>query len=153
MVAPPPRPTPGGVPLRNAEGSSWPARQRRPGRGGPNVPRGGLTRGGAGFLRPALARAAQGFQLLKKKADALTLRFRQILKQILTAKQQMGEKFKDSFFAMAQARYTAGDHLRHSIVDSVAQATVRVQSKTDNIAGVKVRPPPPAPRAPAAARD
>ena len=65
----------------------------------------------------------------------------------------MGEKFKDSFFAMAQARYTAGDHLRHSIVDSVAQATVRVQSKTDNIAGVKVRPPPPAPRAPAAARD
>ena len=151
MVAPPPRTTPGGVPLRNAEGRSWPA--RRPGRGGPDVPRGGLTRGGAAFLRPARARAAQGFQLLKKKADALTLRFRQILKQILTAKQQMGEKFKESFFAMAQARYTAGDHLRHSIVDSVAQATVRVQSKADNIAGVKVRPPPPAPRAPAAARD
>lgn len=43
-----------------------------------------------------------GHSLLKKKADALNMRFRQILKKIVDTKEEMGKVMKASFFSLAQ---------------------------------------------------
>lgn len=77
-------------------------------------------------------------QLLKKKADALTMRYRQILKDILEAKQNLGQTMKASFFAYTEAQYTAGENVKHTIADNVETATVKIRSELDNVAGVKI---------------
>jgi V-type H+-transporting ATPase subunit D len=88
-------------------------------------------------MKARLQGATKGHALLKKKADALSMRFRQILKKIVQAKEEMGILLKSSFFSLAQARYTAGD-FHHTVYDSVDQASVRVQLSQDNVAGVKL---------------
>lgn len=59
------------------------------------------------------------------QADALTVKYRQILKRILAAKIKMGEIIKDSSFAMVQAKYVAGDGVKHTIFDAVETAAVK----------------------------
>ena len=88
-------------------------------------------------MKARLLGATKGHALLKKKADALTLRFRQILRKIVQAKEKMGSIMRDSFFSLAQAKYAAGD-FRHTLMDSVDQATVRVATHEENVAGVKL---------------
>lgn len=128
-------------------------------------------------MKARLQGATKGHALLKKKADALTMRFRSILKQIVQAKEGMGSLMKSSFFSLAQARYAAGD-FRHTVMDGIdqvciclpltanfftstayhtytktcsivksssyfllkkmLQATIRVKTSEDNVAGVKL---------------
>jgi len=88
-------------------------------------------------MKARLLGATKGHALLKKKADALNLRFRQILKKIVQAKEEMGTLMKSSFFSLAQARYATGD-FHHTLLDSVDQASVRVKTCQDNVAGVKL---------------
>lgn len=71
-------------------------------------------------MKARLQGATKGHALLKKKADALNMRFRQILKKIVQAKEQMGDLMKASFFSLAQARYATGD-FRHTVLDGVDQ--------------------------------
>lgn len=71
-------------------------------------------------MKARLVGATKGHALLKKKADALSLRFRMILKNIVNAKEEMGKLMKESFFALAQAKYVAGE-FRHTLLDSVDQ--------------------------------
>jgi len=89
------------------------------------------------IMKARLTGATKGHALLKKKADALNMRFRQILKKIVQAKEEMGSLMKNSFFSLAQARYATGD-FRHTLLDSVDQASVRVKMCEDNVAGVKL---------------
>jgi len=89
-------------------------------------------------IKLRLIGANKGHGLLKKKADALTLRFRQLLKEILDCKTQMGETMKASYFALTEVKYAAGDGVRHTVRDSVGKASVKVTSQTDNVAGVKI---------------
>ena len=89
-------------------------------------------------IKNRLGGAKKGHQLLKKKADALNMRFRQILKKILDTKEEMGKSLRESNFTLTEAKYTAGDNIKHTIVDSVKEAQVRVAARQDNVAGVKV---------------
>jgi len=89
-------------------------------------------------IKVRLLAATKGHALLKKKADALTVRFRAILKEIIEAKQTMGESLRDSFFSLIEAKYAAGDKMKHTILDNVSQANVRVTAHTENVAGVKI---------------
>lgn len=89
-------------------------------------------------IKTRLAAAKKGHQLLKKKADALTMRYRQILKKILAAKQQMGDTMKTSAFSLTEAKYAAGDGIKHTVFDQVEAANVRVSAALDNVAGVKI---------------
>jgi len=89
-------------------------------------------------IKNRLGGAKKGHQLLKKKADALSMRFRQILKKIMDTKEKMGVSLRESNFALTEAKYTAGDSVKHTIVDSVKEASVRVAAREDNVAGVKV---------------
>lgn len=88
-------------------------------------------------MKARLQGATKGHALLKKKADALNMRFRQILKRIVQTKEEMGSLMKNSFFTLVQARYATGD-FSHTLLDSVDQASVRVHTTQDNVAGVKL---------------
>lgn len=45
---------------------------------------------------------------------------------------------KDSFFAYTNAVYAAGEGIKHTILDNVETANVRVSGGLDNVAGVKI---------------
>ena len=63
--------------------------------------------------------------------------FRSVLKKILQSKLQMGGAMRGAAFALAQAKYSAGD-FRATVQDNVGAASCRVRSATDNVAGVKI---------------
>jgi V-type H+-transporting ATPase subunit D len=81
--------------------------------------------------------AKKGFDLLKSKADALKVRFRDICKVIYATKQGMAELASESFFSLTQAEYAAGAFRSKVLVNNMS-ASVRVTSRTDNVAGVKL---------------
>lgn len=55
----------------------------------------------------------------------------------------MGKAFKDGNFALAEVKYAAGD-IKQSIIENVGLAQKKVETRVDNIAGVKVGLPSPA---------
>ncbi|KAK9837412.1 hypothetical protein WJX81_000614 [Elliptochloris bilobata] len=89
------------------------------------------------MMKARLTGAVKGHALLKKKADALTLRFRQILKKIVQTKQEMGKTMRAGAFALTEAKYAAGEFAT-TVLDSVESASVRVNAQQDNVAGVKI---------------
>ena len=81
--------------------------------------------------------ANKGYDLLKKKADALKVRFRDIAKEIHAAKGGMSESCAGAFFSLTAAQYAAGD-FKHSVLEGNFTARLRVHGHTDNVAGVKI---------------
>ena len=59
---------------------------------------------------------------------------RQILKKIVQTKKDMGKNMRQSAFALTEAHYAAGD-FKHTVLDSVEQASVKVHAQQDNVAG------------------
>lgn len=91
-----------------------------------------------GVMKARLVGATRGHALLKKKSDALTVQFRQILKNIVSTKESMGEVMKNSSFALTEAKYVAGDNIRHVVLENVRSASLKVRSRQENVAGVKL---------------
>ena len=92
-------------------------------------------------MKSRLTGAKKGHGVLKKKADALTMKFRQILKKIVDTKEQMGLEMQTASFALTEAVYVAGEQVKYTIQESVdarTSAKVRVKAGVDNIAGVKI---------------
>ncbi|KAJ1446595.1 ATPase, V1 complex, subunit D [Pelagophyceae sp. CCMP2097] len=83
------------------------------------------------------AGAKTGFDLLKKKADALKARFRDIAKEIYKQKGTMSECCSTAYFSLTAAQYAAGD-FKNKVLEDNFVASVRVTGQTDNIAGVKI---------------
>ena len=83
------------------------------------------------------AGASKGHQLLKKKADALKARFRDIAKEIYKTKGTMSESCSTAYFSLTAAQYAAGD-FKTKVLEGNFVASVRVTGQTDNIAGVKI---------------
>ena len=80
--------------------------------------------------------AKKGYDLLKKKADALKKAFRGILNNIVETKKRMGREFNESLMALAEANFAAGDFSK-SVYDSVKTRTnVRLNVASENVAGV-----------------
>lgn len=86
-------------------------------------------------MKLRLKGAQKGHSLLKKKADALTLRFRMILRKIIETKTLMGEVMKNAFYSLAEAKFAMGD-FSHMVLQNVTKAQIKVKSKKDNVAGV-----------------
>lgn len=86
-------------------------------------------------MKDRLKGAQKGHSLLKKKADALTMRFRQILKKIIETKEKMGEIMKESSFSLAEAKFACGD-FNELVLQNVTKAQIKVRTKKDNVAGV-----------------
>jgi V-type H+-transporting ATPase subunit D len=69
--------------------------------------------------------AKKGYELLKKKSDALKKKFREILEAIVNAKIAMGFGFKKAHLGLASAYFAAGDFSRN-VVDGVKNPSVRL---------------------------
>ncbi|KAF3576673.1 hypothetical protein DY000_02032306 [Brassica cretica] len=91
-----------------------------------------------GVMKARLVGATRGHALLKKKSDALTVQFRALLKKIVTAKESMGDMMKTSSFALTEVKYVAGENVKHVVLENVKEATLKVRSRQENIAGVKL---------------
>eukprot|EP00668_Euglena_longa_P001927 GGOE01002251.1.p1 GENE.GGOE01002251.1~~GGOE01002251.1.p1 ORF type:complete len:267 (+),score=106.06 GGOE01002251.1:31-801(+) len=81
--------------------------------------------------------ASKGHSLLKKKADALIIRFRKILRELKDVKELMIQEMKKASFSLAQAKFVAGD-ISMSVVESVKNAAVKAKIRHDNVAGVRL---------------
>jgi V-type H+-transporting ATPase subunit D len=82
--------------------------------------------------------AKKGYELLKKKSDALKKAFRATLGRIVETKVRMGIEFKDASLALASAYFAAGDFSRN-VIENVKKSTlVRLDERQDNVAGVKL---------------
>ncbi|KAL3754775.1 hypothetical protein ACJRO7_001955 [Eucalyptus globulus] len=91
-----------------------------------------------GIMKARLVGATRGHALLKKKSDALTVQFRQILKKIVSTKESMGDIMKASSFALTEAKYVAGENVKHVVLENVQNASLKVRSRQENVAGVKL---------------
>merc|ERR1712142_410080 len=79
-----------------------------------------------------------GHRLLKKKADALQLKFRSILKKIIDTKQVMGEIMKEASFSLAEAKFAGGGDFNQAVLQNVNKAQIKIKTKNDNVAGVNL---------------
>ncbi|XP_059482570.1 V-type proton ATPase subunit D 1 [Neocloeon triangulifer] len=93
------------------------------------------SRGAQMLMKARLKGAQKGHSLLKKKADALQMRFRMILSKIIETKTLMGEVMKEAAFSLAEAKFTTGD-FNQNILQNVDKAKFKIRTKKDNVAGV-----------------
>ncbi|XP_055695719.1 V-type proton ATPase subunit D 1 [Lutzomyia longipalpis] len=93
------------------------------------------SRGAQMIMKGRLAGAQKGHGLLKKKADALQMRFRQILGKIIETKTLMGEVMKEAAFSLAEAKFATGD-FNQVVLQNVTKAQIKIRTKKDNVAGV-----------------
>ncbi|KQJ95222.1 V-type proton ATPase subunit D [Brachypodium distachyon] len=91
-----------------------------------------------GMVQARLAAATRGHALLKKKSDALTVKFRAILRRIVAVKEAAGDAMRFASLSLAQALYVAGPPLRQAVRLHSGPAVVRVRASHDNIAGVRL---------------
>eukprot|EP00741_Cyanophora_paradoxa_P016373 tig00020912_g15808.t1 len=96
------------------------------------------TRMTLGVMKQKYVGAVKGHNLLKKKSDALTMRFRALIGKIIETKEQMGVQMKQSFFSQVEAKYAAGDDIKYSIIQNVDKATLKLKMRADNVAGVQL---------------
>jgi len=88
-------------------------------------------------MKTKLKGAVKGHSLLKKKSDALTLRFRAILKKIAECKEKMGTSMRAASFSLAAAKYAAHPaDFTHIVLENVGTANYKLKLTTDNVAGV-----------------
>lgn len=81
--------------------------------------------------------AESGHKLLKKKADALKVKFRDYAKMIAETKGTMSNDATTAFFSLTQAEYAAGN-FKQKVAEGTLTARVRVGAGIDNVAGVKL---------------
>jgi len=81
--------------------------------------------------------AEGGHRLLKKKADALKVRFRDYAKSIAETKSGMSTDASSAFFSLTQAEYAAGN-FKQKVAEGSMSARIRIGAGVDNVAGVKL---------------
>lgn len=81
--------------------------------------------------------AETGHGLLKKKADALKVKFMGYAKAIAETKSGMASDSSSAFFSLTQAEYAAGN-FKQKVSEGSMTARVRVGAGIDNVAGVKL---------------
>merc|ERR1711934_1215527 len=81
--------------------------------------------------------AKKGFELLKRKSDALMARFRRMLGVIIETKDEMGVEMSKAFFSLTEAQYAAGD-IQPIVMEKVGSAKITVKQAVENVAGVQL---------------
>ncbi|KAF2428976.1 V-type ATPase D subunit [Tothia fuscella] len=95
------------------------------------------TRQVLGQMKSKLKGAQTGHDLLKRKSEALTKRFREITRRIDEAKRKMGRVMQIAAFSLAEVTYAVGSGaLTYQIQESAKSAKFRVRTKQENVSGV-----------------
>ncbi|KAJ3521675.1 hypothetical protein NM688_g8985 [Phlebia brevispora] len=79
--------------------------------------------------------AQTGHSLLAKKRDALTTRFRAILRKVDEAKRKMGRVMQLASFSLAEVTYATGD-ISYLVQEQAKSASFKVKAKQENVSGV-----------------
>jgi len=79
--------------------------------------------------------AQTGHSLLAKKRDALTTRFRAILRKVDDAKRKMGRVMQLASFSLAEVTYATGD-ISYLVQEQAKTASFRVKAAQENVSGV-----------------
>ncbi|KAJ3028727.1 UNVERIFIED_CONTAM: H(+)-transporting V1 sector ATPase subunit D [Siphonaria sp. JEL0065] len=95
------------------------------------------TRMALTMLKNRLKGANTGHSLLKRKSEALTRRFREIVKKIDEAKRKMGKVMQVASFSYAEVKYSTGD-ISYQVRESAKVAQLKVKAKTENVSGVQL---------------
>ncbi|TEB26633.1 hypothetical protein FA13DRAFT_1765551 [Coprinellus micaceus] len=93
------------------------------------------TRMSLANTKQRLKGAQTGHSLLAKKRDALTTRFRAILRKVDEAKRKMGRVMQVASFSMAEVTYATGD-IAYLVQEQAKLATFRVKTRQENVSGV-----------------
>ncbi|TPX59322.1 hypothetical protein PhCBS80983_g02534 [Powellomyces hirtus] len=98
-------------------------------------------------MKNRLKGAQTGHSLLKRKSEALTRRFRDIVKKIDevghfeysggAAKRKMGKIMQVANFSYAEVMYTTGD-IGYQVREGVKSAQLKVRAKSENVSGVQL---------------
>lgn len=88
-------------------------------------------------FKTRLRGAQKGHSLLKKKADALAIRYRMVMGELRSAKLEVAQQIKGSYFAITQVQFIAGD-IGLVVQESLKLPTYLMRLKLDNVAGVRV---------------
>ncbi|GFE53086.1 vacuolar ATP synthase subunit [Babesia ovis] len=88
-------------------------------------------------LKQKRANAHLGYSLLKRKSDALTSKFRKLLKDTIQGKEKVIEGFNEASYALANAVWSAGD-FKSLVVESAGRSAVTLRVRTENVAGVVI---------------
>ncbi|KAI8073148.1 D subunit of V-type ATPase [Gongronella butleri] len=86
-------------------------------------------------MKQKLKGAQTGHSLLKRKAEALTKRFRTITQKIDELKRKMGQVMQQASFSLAEVQYITGD-ISYQIQEASKTAQLRVRAKQENVSGV-----------------
>lgn len=89
-------------------------------------------------MKAKLSGAKKGHSMLKKKSDALLVRFRSILSDIMESKTRAGDESREAMLALALAKYAFGEDLKHIVIENVSSASTKVKMAPDNVAGVTI---------------
>lgn len=90
-------------------------------------------------MKLRLKSAQKGHSLLKKKSEALQMRFRKILREIVDVRGSiMTTALPEALFSLAQANYSAGSTFSNVVRENISSARLKVKSDFYNIAGVKI---------------
>lgn len=89
-------------------------------------------------MKQRLSGAKKGHSMLKKKSDALMVRFRSILQDIMDSKTRAGDESRDAMLALALAKYAFGEELKHVVIENVKDPSMKVKMTEDNVAGVAI---------------
>jgi len=81
--------------------------------------------------------AQKGHSLLKKKSDALTIKLREVLRQIYDVKMSVGTNMKTAYFSLVEVYNSAGASIKNQIQqDQGPKSAVKVTTGSMNTAGV-----------------
>ncbi|KAJ2380790.1 H(+)-transporting V1 sector ATPase subunit D, partial [Coemansia sp. RSA 2603] len=95
------------------------------------------TRMNLTVTKTRLKGAQTGHSLLKRKSEALTTRFRAIVRKIEDAKLKMGKVMQNASFSLAEVAYITGD-ISYQVRESAKHATFKVSAKQENVSGVLI---------------
>jgi V-type H+-transporting ATPase subunit D len=84
-----------------------------------------------------LKSATKGKDLLKRKADALKVQFRAILKDLIDKKKNLGNCYNDALIYLARANYSSQGDISRTVEENVkSKSDINLILRTKNHAGV-----------------
>jgi len=86
-------------------------------------------------MKGRLVGAKKGYELLKKKSDAIKNALTSILKEILDTKLRVGKEMREAGFAHTDAVYSAGD-FNHLVIENTRNSSYTLKTDVRNVAGV-----------------
>ena len=98
------------------------------------------TRMTLGVYKTKVNGARKGYELLKRKADALKVRLRAMMMKIKTLKIEIGEEVKLAHLSLARASYaySGGGDFKDRVLENTHTASTRIDAEVDNVAGVRL---------------